>query len=534
LIPGWAAEDSGARFSDLSGEVQVRAGDDEEGWNFAKLDMRLNVDDHVKTGDNSSAILSFADMTTFVMKPDSEIILSSPAGKDSVVKLLAGNLWVNVKKMVKDGSMDIEMGQAVAGIKGTNITCQTSENEDRIQVLRGLAEVLIRETQERVQVTEGEELVVKKGGQTQKTEIDVDKVNEEWKDQVSKLGANIQLEDIPDTIQGMLQSESQEFAALSDAFKDLLAATPPDLAEIMEFRKAAERFIGVIMEDLLILAAMRAKIDRELAGAAGDAAATTQLLGYQKMVNDAQQKIQGFQNEIAKMLKAQFKVGTIGDVAELERWQGDLANILEPVEEIMREVSARPTGISQYWFMNALDQCTEALNDLGELLAQVQNYLDQNPQDTAAQALVKTIGAKQTQISGLLKDLAVVEIDGAVLTELQQIDDLMSNAVILLNQQIDSYNTQVAGADAERRLSASLAVLRDFSKARRLFLNAQRLYDSIMRSTAGQKFRTAEQEEMMALFDRIQNIYHQVGIGAELLESRLNDLKSQLGQFLSR
>ncbi|RCK75280.1 MAG: hypothetical protein OZSIB_4364 [Candidatus Ozemobacter sibiricus] len=171
LIPGWAAEDSGARFSDLSGEVQVRAGDDEEGWNFAKLDMRLNVDDHVKTGDNSSAILSFADMTTFVMKPDSEIILSSPAGKDSVVKLLAGNLWVNVKKMVKDGSMDIEMGQAVAGIKGTNITCQTSENEDRIQVLRGLAEVLIRETQERVQVTEGEELVVKKGGQTQKTTL---------------------------------------------------------------------------------------------------------------------------------------------------------------------------------------------------------------------------------------------------------------------------------------------------------------------------------------------------------------------------
>ncbi len=535
LAPGWAAEDSGARFSDLSGEVQVRAGDDEEGWNFAKLDMRLNVDDHVKTGDRSSAILSFADMTTFVMKPESEIILSSPAAKDSVVRLLAGNLWVNVKKMVKDGSMDIEMGQAVAGIKGTNITCQTNENEDRIKVLRGLAEVLIRETQERIQVNEGEELVVKKGGQTQKAEIDIETEKEKWKDELSNLGANIQMDEIPDVIQGMLQSEAQEFASINENFKSLLAAGTVDLADVLEFRKTAERFIGVLMEDLLILSSIRTKLDKALAGGGLTPEQTAQIAGYHKMVADAQAKIQGYQNEIAKMMKTQFKPsGGTGDAAELEQMQGELAGLLEPVEDILREVSARPSGISQDWFVEARNKCTEALNALGDLLLQVQDYLDDHPQDTAAQALVKTINAKQSQIAALLKDLAVVEIDGVVLTQMQDIDDLMSDSILLLNQQIDMYNTTVAGADAERRLSASLSVLRDFSKARRQFLNAQRLYDSVMRSTAGQKFRTAEQDELVALYDRIQDTYHQVGIGAELLESRLNDLESQLGQFLSR
>ena len=93
-------------------------------------------------------------MTTFVMKPECEIILSSPPEKDNKIKLLAGKVWVNVKKMVKDGTLDVEMSQAVAGIKGTNITCSSTQDgsENRVRVLRGVARVLIKETKEEVDV----------------------------------------------------------------------------------------------------------------------------------------------------------------------------------------------------------------------------------------------------------------------------------------------------------------------------------------------------------------------------------------------
>jgi len=94
----------------LSGEVEVRHSDDEEGWQVAKLDMVLYVDDHIKTGERSSAILSFMDMNTFVMKPETEIIIPTAYEKENVIKLITGNLRANVKRMFRDEVLEVEMG----------------------------------------------------------------------------------------------------------------------------------------------------------------------------------------------------------------------------------------------------------------------------------------------------------------------------------------------------------------------------------------------------------------------------------------
>lgn len=529
--PGWA-EDSGARFSDLSGQVEVRPHDDEEAWSFAKLEMILNVDDHIKTAEKSSAILSFADMTTFVMKPESEIILSSPAAKDTQVKLLAGNLWVNVKKMMKDGSMEIEMSQAVAGIKGTNITCSGSEdgNENRVQVLRGIADVLIKETQERISVGEGEELVIKKGQKPEKTDFDPTKVNDEWKGALSNMGSSIDFGDIPETIQGILQKSSEEFSTIMEDFKALAAAEGVSEEVQMEFYKAAERYAGTLMEDLFILSAIRMKIEKTLA-AGGTPEQVAQGASYQVQTTNAVNKIQAYQAEVVKFMKSKFKTTAAGS-EEATSLQEEFMAAIEPVDGVLREVSGQPSGLPQDWFDEALDLANQALVDLDALAARVSALLDANPNDLLAQQLLKQIGAKQTEINVLLRDLAIVHIDGTVITEMQDIDDNLSEAILLLNNQIELYNTTVHGADAEKRLSASLSILRDFSKSRRLYINAQRLFDSIMRSTAGQKFKTAEQEEIEGIYDRIANTYQQIGIGAEQLETRLQELESQLGQFL--
>jgi hypothetical protein len=147
--------DSGARFSGLGGEVAVNipVGIDTDGnyvyeaeptdpssWNFAKYDTVLPAGTMIHTGEDSSMILSFADMTTFQAKPDTIIILSDPTQQDSQMKLLVGNLWVNLKKMVTTGQMDLEMGQAVAGIKGTTLVLSEDGTTSALKVIEGTVE----------------------------------------------------------------------------------------------------------------------------------------------------------------------------------------------------------------------------------------------------------------------------------------------------------------------------------------------------------------------------------------------------------
>lgn len=112
--------DSSVRFSGVSGQVEVwHENETENDSKIAKVDTVLYEGDHIKTAEDATCILSFADMSTFVMKPETHIILAKTNGSESKLKLVIGNIIANVKKMIKDGSMEVDCDQAVAGIKGT-------------------------------------------------------------------------------------------------------------------------------------------------------------------------------------------------------------------------------------------------------------------------------------------------------------------------------------------------------------------------------------------------------------------------------
>ncbi|HEY9069254.1 MAG TPA: FecR domain-containing protein [Candidatus Ozemobacteraceae bacterium] len=531
-----ALEEAGVVFSDLAGQVEVRPGDDEEAWEFAKMERKLYTDDHIKTGLDSSAILSFADMSTFVMKPSTEIILSSPTTKESKIILAAGNIWVNVKKMVKDGSMDIEMSQAVAGIKGTNITCSTNQDEDRIQVLRGIAEVLIRESQERVTVQEGEELIVKKGGKSEKVEINIQQEQDKWKEQLNRMGESIQMNEIPDTLRQIQQSESERFMVLQDTFKSLIAMESVPETAGREFIKEAERFTGVLMEDTVILSSIQLKVTNALNTPDLAADSRVRLIGYQKLIADARAVMQRYQNETAKMMRTQFKKGA-GKTSleeELQPVQESFNAVMEPVRGILQELSANPSGMGQDWFASALDACTQALANLDGLSEQVAAALEKNPSDAYALALQKQLNEQKSLISRMLKDLAVVEVDPSTITEMQNLEDSISDSILQLQTRINSYSA-ISGESLDvkkRQLAESLHILNNFSAARRNYLNSQRLYDSTMRAAASQKFRTAEQQELESQFERISNKFSELGIVAEQLELELNSLEDQINGIL--
>jgi hypothetical protein len=165
-------EDSGARFSDISGQVEIRPDNDPEAWSSAKLNSKLYVDYHVKTFENSTAILSFADASTFVMKPETEIILSTASSKDSIFKILWGNMMLNIKKMMKDGSMIQEMSQAAASIKGTILVLSETGTESTVKVIEGTVEFKLLDSSKTVMVNTGESVTASKNGLSEKTIFD--------------------------------------------------------------------------------------------------------------------------------------------------------------------------------------------------------------------------------------------------------------------------------------------------------------------------------------------------------------------------
>lgn len=130
------------RFGDLYGEVNVRPNcADDDAYIFAELDTPLRHDDRIKTLPRSGAILSFSDLSTFVMGEDSTIVLDIANERESKLGLVAGRVWVNLQRMVDDGSFEVEMGQAVAGIKGTTFIAEESDSGSVVKVFEGVVEV---------------------------------------------------------------------------------------------------------------------------------------------------------------------------------------------------------------------------------------------------------------------------------------------------------------------------------------------------------------------------------------------------------
>ena len=178
-------KDTGMRFSGMTGQVEYllpgKDPTDEDNWKLAKLnDAYFPPGTHVRTQEDSSAILSFADMSTFVLKPESEVILATPPGKDSKIKMVAGNIWVNVKKMVLEGSMEIEMNQAVAGIKGTTLVLSDDGKTSTLKVIEGKVSFTSKSNGEKVNVVTGSMVSSSSTGLGNIETFDVVKETADW------------------------------------------------------------------------------------------------------------------------------------------------------------------------------------------------------------------------------------------------------------------------------------------------------------------------------------------------------------------
>ncbi len=175
------------RFGDLHGEVNVRPDcADDDAYIFAELSTPLHHDDRIKTLPRSGAILSWSDMSTFVMREDSIIILDIAYERESKIGHVAGNIWVNLQRMVKDGSMEVEMSQAVAGIKGTTFVAEETGTTSTVKVFEGTVEMRPHRG-EPVMVGPGEMVEVTSGGAGAVMAFDVDVELARWDEATQRM-----------------------------------------------------------------------------------------------------------------------------------------------------------------------------------------------------------------------------------------------------------------------------------------------------------------------------------------------------------
>lgn len=147
LCPYCHQKDSKIRFNDLYGEVSIRCNDeDDDAYEYAELDMEIFENDRIRTKEESGAILGLEDMSTYVIKPESTLIIHTEEGNTSKLEMLVGSMIVNIKKIIEGKSLEVEMNQCVTSINGTIVAFEQKGKESNVWLMAGAVSVKSKKT----------------------------------------------------------------------------------------------------------------------------------------------------------------------------------------------------------------------------------------------------------------------------------------------------------------------------------------------------------------------------------------------------
>lgn len=122
-----------------SGEVKISI--NEKKWQDISLKDKISIDNIIKTGKNSHAVLSFKNSLVKI-KENSKIKLKSLSSSEkkkskTSFKLFFGNVLSKISKLKKDESYEVETPTAVVGVRGTEFSVMAGKGETRVKVFEG-------------------------------------------------------------------------------------------------------------------------------------------------------------------------------------------------------------------------------------------------------------------------------------------------------------------------------------------------------------------------------------------------------------
>lgn len=158
--------DSKIRFNDFYGEVKYRCSlEEDDAFEFADLDAVLYENDLIQTEEESGAILGLEDMSTYVLKPESKLIICDTYdSRPTIVRkleMLGGSMLTNIKKMAEGKSFEVEMSQCICGGEGTIFAVQETGKESRVYLLVGKTSVTNKKTGKKTTLQPGQMVTMK-------------------------------------------------------------------------------------------------------------------------------------------------------------------------------------------------------------------------------------------------------------------------------------------------------------------------------------------------------------------------------------
>jgi len=178
--PNAPLTDSRARATDIDGQVEIACPPDFEAWDVLKPGRVIYNHCRLKTGEESTLKISFGNMSTFVMRPETEIIINETNKEKSNFQLLFGSFWANVKKMAKGEEFRCRGSQAVAGIKGTTFVMEETGKATTLKVIEGDVEFTDKANGKMEAVRTGEVLTADEKGLGEKTTFDIQSEEKKW------------------------------------------------------------------------------------------------------------------------------------------------------------------------------------------------------------------------------------------------------------------------------------------------------------------------------------------------------------------
>ncbi len=549
-LPAFSADkiDSKIRFNDFYGEVKIRPNaEEDDSYEFVDLDTVIYEDDRIKTEEDSGAILGLEDMSTYVIKPETTLIIHTEEGNVSKIEMLAGTMWGNIKKMAEGKTLEIEMSQCVAGIEGTTIIAENSQdgNTNTFSVTKGQTTLTSKVNGISVVVTEGQTVVMDNQGNVLRKELDPE-LQKSFQEDLDKSNDKLDNNKIKEKIEGQIQEIDKENETLNSALNTMKAEA--DSKTIEQLNEAlpdyknhlqhGKRFIGIYEE---VNSCIKSYASRE----GLNKQETTERSNCIKKAKESMERlnktissIEVFISNLSKKIEESMKnnnennTGTSLDKdSETQKEISDeLKEINEEADKIIRDVGEQS---SYEEFRTAISNLEALLKDLNVVSSKFENIADSNDKTV----LVKFFDMVKKAIEKAIHDFSSVpEITSASIKQMSDFDKNIPSFASSIKQYLDEYNSiERSSKDAQKRYVETVTrTLASYDRMRRVYTKAEKLYKQINRDFSQASYKSSEYQEVYDSWQRISDAMNELDRNASELSSYVEDLKSQLESVLGQ
>lgn len=556
--------DSKIRFNDLYGEVSIRPdAEEDDAYEIAELDTIIYEDDRIRTKEESGAILGLEDMSTFVIKPESILIIHSEEENETKMEMLAGRIIGNVKKMAEGKTMGFEMSQCVAGIKGTNFVLTSSNNgeENRIEVIRGQIEVTAKATGAVYNVDAGNCLVINKK-EVSKSEIDIEKLKTQFQSDYEKMNEKLTIDELMEKLKdksSSIKNSLDSFKEKSKSIKEKLDAGYNDeiFEEFQTFKTEVTRFAGEIDESNSVIAVAKNRLVTHEAGEIdkkennrSELDPRSNTLFDEKLMSDAIDSLSQQCNDYQTFLKEVESLELVINKKRLEKknispdssYNSETAATLrEKIGSIGSEVNEiindNPDNSSYDSFREAANKCRECLEDLPELYSSITDFANDGGSQTDVNKLKSEYDSTYKKVhDAITRFSSIPEITNDVIKNMNDIEKLIPDYASKVREYLAEYNAiDKSSVDAKKRyVTAVSKLLVSYDRTKRQYTKANRMYLQTVKDFKKSSFKTSEYNEVAEAWDRIESAMTELDSESEELSSCVDALKSQLDDMLGQ